>query len=247
MTLKWRQKYKSRKRPKKLRQRIFATNTAPAKATTTPNHKATTKATSRLRETRCKLRRHNKCLPSEQHRNVAKMRLKVSTSATQCRAIKATETPATSKMTSSCSGHCQSQQQQQQQQHQLQQQHQQSQHQQRRHPLPATLTLLLCLGISLGMAATAAAAGGGGGGGGGAAPGSGSGAAGFPSSSSSISSSLGPGKPVNLQLAPGSSSTGCSLAEFSCSNGRCVPLSKYCNNLNDCGDGSDEPRFCTRK
>ncbi|XP_032575246.1 uncharacterized protein LOC6616371 isoform X1 [Drosophila sechellia] len=239
MTLKWRQKYKSRKRPKKLRQRIIATNTAPAKATTTPNHKATTKATSRLRETRCKLRRHKKCLPSERHRNVAKMLLKVST---QCRAIKATETPATSTMTSSCSAHCQSQQ---------QQQHQQSQHQQRRHPLPATLTLLLCLGISLGMAATAAAAGGGGsggggGGGGGAAPGSGSGAAVFPSSSSSISSSLGPGKPANLQLAPGSSSTGCSLAEFSCSNGRCVPLSKYCNNLNDCGDGSDEPRFCTR-
>ncbi|XP_039229997.1 uncharacterized protein LOC26536190 isoform X2 [Drosophila yakuba] len=246
MTLKWRQKYKSRKRPKKLRQRIIATNTAPAKATTTtPNHKATTKATSRLRETRCKLRRHKKCLPTERHRNVAaKMLQKVSTNATQCRAIKATETPATSKMTSSCSGHCQSQQQQQQQ--QQQQPHHQLQHQQRRHPLPATLTLLLCLGISLGMAATAAAAGGGGG----AAPASGSGAAGFPSSSSasfsSSSSSLGPGKPANLQLAPGSSSTGCSLAEFSCSNGRCVPLSKYCNNLNDCGDGSDEPRFCTR-
>ncbi|KRK05369.1 uncharacterized protein Dyak_GE29009, partial [Drosophila yakuba] len=244
MTLKWRQKYKSRKRPKKLRQRIIATNTAPAKTTTTtPNHKATTKATSRLRETRCKLRRHKKCLPTERHRNVAaKMLQKVSTNATQCRAIKATETPATSKMTSSCSGHCQSQQQQQQQ----QQPHHQLQHQQRRHPLPATLTLLLCLGISLGMAATAAAAGGGGG----AAPASGSGAAGFPSSSSasfsSSSSSLGPGKPANLQLAPGSSSTGCSLAEFSCSNGRCVPLSKYCNNLNDCGDGSDEPRFCTR-
>ncbi|KQS44339.1 uncharacterized protein Dere_GG13276, isoform B [Drosophila erecta] len=232
MTLKWRQKYKSRKRPKKLRQRIIATNTAPAKATTTtPSHKATTKATSRLRETRCKLRRHKKCLPTERHRNVAKMLLKVSTNATQCRAIKATNTPATNTMTSSCSEHCQSQQQQQ------QQQHHQLQHQQRRHPLPATLTLLLCLGISLGMAATAAAAGGGG-----AAPGSGSGAAGFPSSSSS----LGPGKPANLQLAPGSSATGCSLAEFSCSNGRCVPLSKYCNNLNDCGDGSDEPRFCTR-
>ncbi|XP_058981879.1 uncharacterized protein LOC101896332 [Musca domestica] len=38
----------------------------------------------------------------------------------------------------------------------------------------------------------------------------------------------------------------CTLSEFSCSNGRCVPLSKYCNNANDCGDGSDEPRFCSR-
>uniref|UniRef100_W8C8T0 CUB domain-containing protein n=1 Tax=Ceratitis capitata TaxID=7213 RepID=W8C8T0_CERCA len=38
----------------------------------------------------------------------------------------------------------------------------------------------------------------------------------------------------------------CSLSDFTCSNTRCVPLSKYCNNVNDCGDGSDEPRFCTR-
>ncbi|XP_075160932.1 uncharacterized protein LOC142233787 [Haematobia irritans] len=38
----------------------------------------------------------------------------------------------------------------------------------------------------------------------------------------------------------------CTLSQFSCSNGRCVPLSKYCNNVNDCGDGSDEPRFCSR-
>ncbi|KRG07731.1 uncharacterized protein Dmoj_GI16841, isoform F [Drosophila mojavensis] len=59
-------------------------------------------------------------------------------------------------------------------------------------------------------------------------------------------------KPANLSgygssSGSGSSSgTGCSLAEFSCSNGRCVPLSKFCNNNNDCGDGSDEPRFCTR-
>lgn len=39
----------------------------------------------------------------------------------------------------------------------------------------------------------------------------------------------------------------CSLSEFTCANTRCVPLSKYCNNINDCGDGSDEPRFCTRE
>ncbi|XP_055536271.1 uncharacterized protein LOC129724969 isoform X2 [Wyeomyia smithii] len=38
----------------------------------------------------------------------------------------------------------------------------------------------------------------------------------------------------------------CAVSEHTCNNGRCVPLNKYCNNVNDCGDGSDEPRFCTR-
>lgn len=39
----------------------------------------------------------------------------------------------------------------------------------------------------------------------------------------------------------------CAMSEHTCNNGRCVPLNKYCNNVNDCGDGSDEPRFCTSK
>uniref|UniRef100_A0A182SXY2 Uncharacterized protein n=1 Tax=Anopheles maculatus TaxID=74869 RepID=A0A182SXY2_9DIPT len=39
----------------------------------------------------------------------------------------------------------------------------------------------------------------------------------------------------------------CALSEHTCTNGRCIPWDKYCNNVNDCGDGSDEPRFCTRK
>uniref|UniRef100_A0A182FFA5 Uncharacterized protein n=2 Tax=Anopheles albimanus TaxID=7167 RepID=A0A182FFA5_ANOAL len=38
----------------------------------------------------------------------------------------------------------------------------------------------------------------------------------------------------------------CALTEHTCTNGRCIPWNKYCNNVNDCGDGSDEPRFCTR-
>uniref|UniRef100_A0A182WC43 CUB domain-containing protein n=1 Tax=Anopheles minimus TaxID=112268 RepID=A0A182WC43_9DIPT len=38
----------------------------------------------------------------------------------------------------------------------------------------------------------------------------------------------------------------CALSEHTCTNGRCIPWDKYCNNVNDCGDGSDEPRFCTR-
>lgn len=42
---------------------------------------------------------------------------------------------------------------------------------------------------------------------------------------------------------------GCSLSEFACKNGRCIPASKYCDKVLDCGggDNSDEPRFCTCK
>ncbi|XP_033240183.1 uncharacterized protein [Drosophila pseudoobscura] len=254
MTLKWRQKYKSRKRPKKLKQRTIATSTAPAtprthatKETTTTTAKAT-RRTSRLRETRdqrerSKRRRmlqqqqhHRKWLPNERHRNVAKMlqmQQTATTNPTQCQAIKAA---AASTMASSWSvSHCQSQQRQLQE-LQLQQDQHRHQHQhQRRHPFPASAqTLLLCLGLCLGMAA-AAGSGSGAGAGGGMGAGAGAGTS--------------PGKPASLQMAPASASSsaaGCSLAEYSCSNGRCVPLSKYCNNLNDCGDGSDEPRFCTR-
>lgn len=40
---------------------------------------------------------------------------------------------------------------------------------------------------------------------------------------------------------------GCSLSEFTCVNSKCIPINKYCDRVNDCGDNSDEPRFCTRK
>lgn len=39
----------------------------------------------------------------------------------------------------------------------------------------------------------------------------------------------------------------CSLADFTCANGKCVPANKFCDKVNDCGDNSDEPRFCSRK
>ncbi|XP_012259017.1 uncharacterized protein LOC105687742 isoform X2 [Athalia rosae] len=37
----------------------------------------------------------------------------------------------------------------------------------------------------------------------------------------------------------------CGLAEFTCKDGRCVPLDAYCNGKDDCGDASDEPTLCT--
>ncbi|ODM93195.1 Low-density lipoprotein receptor-related protein 4 [Orchesella cincta] len=40
---------------------------------------------------------------------------------------------------------------------------------------------------------------------------------------------------------------GCALSEYYCDNTRCISLDKFCNGVNDCGDGSDEPRFCSRK
>lgn len=39
----------------------------------------------------------------------------------------------------------------------------------------------------------------------------------------------------------------CTLAEYTCTNGQCVPANKFCDKVNDCGDNSDEPRFCSRK
>lgn len=39
----------------------------------------------------------------------------------------------------------------------------------------------------------------------------------------------------------------CSISEFSCGNGKCIAAAAYCDNNDDCGDGSDEPRFCTSK
>ncbi|XP_055708213.1 uncharacterized protein LOC129804698 [Phlebotomus papatasi] len=40
---------------------------------------------------------------------------------------------------------------------------------------------------------------------------------------------------------------GCRVSEFACRgpNGLCLPLDKYCDGKDDCGDGSDEPKFCT--
>lgn len=39
----------------------------------------------------------------------------------------------------------------------------------------------------------------------------------------------------------------CKITEFKCANDRCIQLNQYCNSKNECGDLSDEPRYCTRK
>lgn len=38
----------------------------------------------------------------------------------------------------------------------------------------------------------------------------------------------------------------CKISEFPCRGGAlCLPLDKYCDGRDDCGDASDEPKFCT--
>lgn len=39
----------------------------------------------------------------------------------------------------------------------------------------------------------------------------------------------------------------CRQSEFQCGNGVCVTLNKVCNLIDNCGDGTDEPRQCSRK
>lgn len=37
----------------------------------------------------------------------------------------------------------------------------------------------------------------------------------------------------------------CSISEFTCANNKCISAAKFCDNFDNCGDASDEPRFCT--
>lgn len=40
----------------------------------------------------------------------------------------------------------------------------------------------------------------------------------------------------------------CKISEFACRGGSlCLPLDKYCDGKDDCGDSSDEPKSCTGK
>ncbi|XP_045485141.1 uncharacterized protein LOC110995642 [Pieris rapae] len=38
----------------------------------------------------------------------------------------------------------------------------------------------------------------------------------------------------------------CRISEYQCANKKCVPINRFCDGSNDCGDASDEPRHCTR-
>ncbi|XP_072943885.1 uncharacterized protein [Epargyreus clarus] len=40
--------------------------------------------------------------------------------------------------------------------------------------------------------------------------------------------------------------TRCRISEYQCMNKKCVPINRFCDGTNDCGDSSDEPRHCTR-
>lgn len=37
----------------------------------------------------------------------------------------------------------------------------------------------------------------------------------------------------------------CRKGEFKCSNGDCIPISKFCDTISDCTDNSDEKMNCT--
>lgn len=39
----------------------------------------------------------------------------------------------------------------------------------------------------------------------------------------------------------------CRVSEFFCDTGQCVALDRYCDGADDCGDKSDEPRYCSRE
>ncbi|XP_028030461.1 uncharacterized protein LOC114243244 [Bombyx mandarina] len=40
--------------------------------------------------------------------------------------------------------------------------------------------------------------------------------------------------------------TRCKISEYLCVNKKCIPINRFCDGSNDCGDSSDEPRHCTR-
>ncbi|PSN40363.1 hypothetical protein C0J52_25211 [Blattella germanica] len=39
----------------------------------------------------------------------------------------------------------------------------------------------------------------------------------------------------------------CRVSEFFCDTGQCVALDRFCDGEDDCGDKSDEPRYCSRE
>ncbi|KAL1450879.1 hypothetical protein WDU94_003191 [Cyamophila willieti] len=52
---------------------------------------------------------------------------------------------------------------------------------------------------------------------------------------------------LSLQHLMTSLGSQCRISEYQCRNGRCVSLDRFCNEFDDCGDKSDEPRYCSRE
>ncbi|KAF4523875.1 hypothetical protein B566_EDAN010193 [Ephemera danica] len=48
-------------------------------------------------------------------------------------------------------------------------------------------------------------------------------------------------------LAVSTQQPSCRVSQFFCNTGQCVALDRYCDGEDDCGDKSDEPRYCSRK
>lgn len=38
----------------------------------------------------------------------------------------------------------------------------------------------------------------------------------------------------------------CDVGSFRCANGKCVEKTAFCDGLNNCGDGTDEPKTCEK-
>lgn len=52
---------------------------------------------------------------------------------------------------------------------------------------------------------------------------------------------------LTMHFFPSVTSYTCRISHFACHNNKCISPDHYCDGIDDCGDGSDEPKFCTGK
>ncbi|KAL4714012.1 hypothetical protein ACJJTC_008366 [Scirpophaga incertulas] len=53
-------------------------------------------------------------------------------------------------------------------------------------------------------------------------------------------------EPESLPVLHGND-TRCRISEYLCANKKCIPINRFCDGSDDCGDSSDESRHCSRK